>query len=284
MQDGSDWTDGIRLLSYNVYYEGIESTPEWSWEQRRESVASTLGFHRPDVIALQEVWQDQLPELRERLDGYEWYGEWAAGGEHTPVGYRRDRFVREDAGVFALSETPDELGSVDWGAMYPRFATHVRLADRVTGRTLLVVSTHFDHESERARVEAARLLTGWLTGAEDAVADGPAAPVEAVDAVALAGDFNCTPGSDPYDRLTSAPLADARAVSTSPHHGPVDTYAGTAPDNPDQVRKRIDHVFVSPDVDVVRTGVCADTDGDGQHPSDHLPVVADVRLDAAGGA
>jgi endonuclease/exonuclease/phosphatase family metal-dependent hydrolase len=157
------------------------------------------------------------------------------------------------------------------------------LTDRVTGTTLLVVSTHLDHESEHARVEAARLLVDWLTGTEDTVEDGSKAPIEAVDAVALAGDFNCTPGSDPYDHLTSAaPLADARAVSASPHHGPAVTYAGTAPDDPDQVPKRIDHVFVTPSVDVVRTGVCADTGVDGQHPSDHLPVVADFTLRTAG--
>jgi endonuclease/exonuclease/phosphatase family metal-dependent hydrolase len=288
MQDGGDRAEEIRVLSYNVYYAGIESTPEWSWDRRRESVASTLRFHRPDVVALQEVWQDQLPDLRERLDGYDWYGERAAGGEHTPVGYRRDRFEREGAGVFALSETPEELGSVDWGGRYPRFATHVRLTDRVTGTTLLVVSTHLDHESEDARGAAARLLVDWLTGAEDTtlngvVEEGPTTPIEAVDAVALAGDFNCTPGSDPYDHLTSAaPLADARTVAASQHHGPAVTYAGTAPDDPDQVPKRIDHVFVTPTVDVVRTGVCADTDADGQHPSDHLPVVADFTPGTAG--
>jgi endonuclease/exonuclease/phosphatase family metal-dependent hydrolase len=98
-------------------------------------------------------------------------------------------------------------------------------------------------------------------------------------AVTVAGDFNCTPASDPYEHLTTdGPLADARAVAPTPHHGPSNTYAGTAPDDPDEEPKRIDHVFVTPAVDVAQTGVCADSDDSGRHPSDHLPVVADLHL------
>ncbi|WP_254839080.1 endonuclease/exonuclease/phosphatase family protein [Natronomonas marina] len=248
----------IRLLTYNVRYATLDGDPN-AWPERRDGVASLVRFHRPDVVCLQEVWETQLADLEARLPGYEWVSERTSSGEHTPVGYRADRLSVLDREVFSLSETPEDLHAMDWETTVPRVTTAARFRDAETGAAVVVASTHLDHDSERARREGAALLA-------DRFGDRPPAVV--------AGDFNCTPDDRPYRTMTEAGFRDARAVADAPH-GPETTFNDF--EHP-QEGKRIDHVFVSDDVDVGRFAVLADLDDRGLYPSDHFAVLADLEL------
>lgn len=258
---------GLRVLSYNVRYEGLDDGVR-SWERRCDGVIGVCRLHRPDVMGFQECWLDQQATLEAGLPDYAFVGEETAGGDHTPIAYRRSRFECQEWAVFALSETPAELGSVGWDASYPRFATWARLTDRVTERTLLVANTHFDHEGPRARRESAILLRDRLPTAE-------------ADGLVVLGDFNCRPASDAYAALTAADpppeLSDARDAATTVH-GPAETYVGFEEDTN---RKRIDYVFVSSGVSARQFAVLADVNQNWRHPSDHLPVLADLSLPEA---
>ena len=259
--------DSVRLVSFNVRRDRA-TDGEFDWAGRREAVVSTLDFHRPDVVGLQEPLAHQYADVREGLSGYEWVGRsrkaGESDGEYCPVGYRADRFDRLDDGTLWLSETPAEPGSVGWDAARPRILTWVRLRDREADATFVVLNTHLDHEGERARREGARLIRERVGGIR---AGAPAV---------LSGDFNCTPGERPHAILAGAdsPLADAREVTDRPWHGP-DTTRTTFEDlNPDRA---IDHAFVAGvGVGVSRLGVATDQFGDGWFPSDHLPLVVDL--------
>lgn len=248
----------LRVVSFNVRYAGIDEG-EASWERRRSAVVDVVRTLRPDVLALQEVWLEQLEDLRERLPGFGWAAERAASGEHTPVGYRRERLLLDGATAFALSETPADLGSVGWDARYPRIATVADLADSETGRSLTVCNAHFDHEGERARAESAALVRARL-------ANGPAV---------VAGDLNCTPDSRPYRRLTRPgdDGFDDPATALEPF-GPAGTYVGFD-DEADP--RRFDYVFAR-GVAVDDYGVGPARSTAGRVASDHRPVVADLGL------
>lgn len=248
----------VRLLSYNVRYAGLD-TGENAWERRRDGVAGVVRFHGPDIVCLQEVWQDQLPDLRERLPAYEWVGTRSSGGEHTPVGYRPDRFEPLEEAAFSLSETPADLTAYDWGAAIPRVTTVVTLRDADAGGRVSVVDTHFDHESEAARDRSADLLVDRL---------GDRSPPTVV-----AGDLNCTPEGRPHRTLVDAGFEDARVAADAPH-GPETTFNDfEAP----QAGERIDHVLVDgPGVE--RFGVLADLDARGRYPSDHFPLLVELTL------
>jgi endonuclease/exonuclease/phosphatase family metal-dependent hydrolase len=262
--------DVVRALTYNVRRD-VASDGEFDWAARRDAVASTLRFHRPDVIGLQEPLAHQYADVREALPAYEWVGRSRnaddGDGEFCPVGYRPGRFDLLDSGTFWLSETPEEPGSVGWDASHPRIATRVRLRENRTGRELTYLNTHFDHEGERARRESARLLVERLAETRDG------------DPAVVAGDFNCTPGSDPHAVLAGAgefesPLVDAREATPHRPHGPTTTktdFESLVPDT------RIDHAFVA-GLDVAGYAVATDMGGDGWFPSDHLPVVVDLAL------
>jgi len=268
--------EAVRVLTYNVRRD-VADDGEFDWAGRRDAVAGTVRFHRPAVVGLQEPLAHQYADLRDALPGFEWVGQSREAGEgegeFCPVGYRRDRFERLDAGTFWLSPTPDDPGSVGWDATYPRVATWARLRDRDGGGTVLYCNTHFDHEGARARVEGARVLRERVRALREG--DEP---------VVVGGDFNCVAGDDPYRVLAGASdddregepseraLVDAREASPYPAHGPDTTRTDFESLRPD---RQIDHVFVA-GAAVEGYGVAADVVGDGWFPSDHLPVVVDL--------
>ncbi|AWB27349.1 endonuclease/exonuclease/phosphatase family protein [Halococcoides cellulosivorans] len=259
-------TAWFRVMTYNVRYDNPDDGAH-AWPNRRRSVAGTLRFHDPALIGLQEPLDHQLDDLKDDLSGFAWVGrprvDGDRDGEYTPIGYRTDRFTLKDHDTFWLSETPEEAGSLGWDARHPRIVTWARLEEARTGTTFLHANTHFSHDGRKARMESARLALDRL----DDLADG--APV------VLTGDFNAAVDDPTYDALLDGPLDNAIDRSRHPHHGPktsVSDFERLVPS------RKIDHVFVTEDVDVRQHGVCADLRSETAYPSDHLPVVADCRV------
>ena len=209
----------VRVLSYNVRYDNRHDVHD-AWHERREGVTDVVRFHRPDVVAFQEVLPNQRRDLRERLSAYTLVGrgrEPGDEGESCPIGVRADRWAVADHGTFWLSPTPDEP-SAGWDAAHPRIATWARVRPAAgdaadDGASFLVANTHFDHVSARARVESARLLDSRVPSlAADDGAD--VADTEGTPPVVLVGDLNCTPGAGPHAVLTDGGLRDAAAAAT----------------------------------------------------------------------
>jgi endonuclease/exonuclease/phosphatase family metal-dependent hydrolase len=148
--------------------------------------------------------------------------------------------------------------------------------------------------SADARRESARLLRERLpeiaSGAAGVAEEAPDAP-DSTPPVALVGDFNCTPGSDPHRILLGddpeadaespgnaddgrLPLRDAAAVADL-RHGPKTSLTDFARliDG-----RRIDHALVSPELSAEAFATLTDRDDRGRYPSDHLPILARLSL------
>jgi len=134
---------------------------------------------------------------------------------------------------------------------------------------LYVFNTHFDHEGSQARENSALLLRrkiGEIAGGSPVV---------------VAGDFNSEETDPPFRVLTSpAPalprLVDAMTRSASPHRGPLATFTGFEPVDPDK-GPRIDYVFVTDSLPVLSHATCLARGAQG-FLSDHLPVVIEISL------
>lgn len=276
----TDESRSLRVMTFNIRVN-VEADGPDAWPYRKDYVTDLIRFHRPDIVGVQEALPEQLSYLREELPGYEWLGVGRLGdgeGEAVPVGFRTDRFREEGHGTFWLSEAPEEPGSQSWDAAHPRIATWVRIVDEKTNTPLTVFNTHFDHESELARKRSAELVLRQLG---ELAREGP---------TLLMGDFNCTEGSEPYRILTGdvgelegdaadvqtaldGGLMDTQHASEEGHYGPEATihrFTGEA-------ERKIDFVFASPDVKVLRHAVLTDQEVE-RYPSDHFPVLTDLRL------
>lgn len=264
----------IRVITYNIRCNTPRDGAN-AWPHRKDRVANLLHQHEPDLIGLQEVKQDQLEDLVQRLPDFDWVGvgrdDGKRGGEYTPIFYRRARFTCKESGTFWLSQTPHIIGSVGWDASLPRIATWATLVDQQTGSALLHLNTHLDHRGMDSQVQAAHLLRTFLAEQSD--------PHPAI----VTGDFNCTEESATYQALTSqtpatAVLQDSKHTSQTPHVGPTATFTTSFAD---PLTAKIDYIFTrdQPEsaIKVQRHAILDDKTND-LYPSDHLPIVVEIEL------
>lgn len=257
-----------RLATYNLRLNLASDGPD-AWPLRRDQVLALIRYHGWDVFGTQEGLPDQIADL-ETLEGFERVGvgrdDGATRGEHAAIFVRRARFEVLRSGTFWLSETPDEPSKGWDGRCCHRIATWVALRDRLApgAAPFYVFNTHFDHEGVVARRESARLL---LQRRAAIAKDAPTLVI---------GDFNSAPGSEPVELLRRE-LLDARDTSRTPPYGPEGTFNGFRIDAPLPAQARIDHIFHTRGIEVLRWGALTDS-RQGRFPSDHLPVEVLLRL------
>ena len=256
---------GLRVMTYNVRF--ASNAPSDNWPDRLPDVKHVIRRHNPDVLGVQEpVWR-QMRDLDRALPEYDWVGKGIMGGTRdgfTAIFYRKDRLELLDSDCFWLSDTPDVVGSSTWGNQYVRQATWAQFRDRRDGTTFYQVNTHLDNYSENARVKSARLLLDRVR------AFAPGLPV------LLTGDFNAAAAKTrPYAILTG-PDAFTDTWQTARRRGPqYGTFGKWKPPIPGG--DRIDWILSRGNIDTLRTAVDP-YERDGRYPSDHYPVIADIRI------
>jgi len=259
--------DELHVMSYNLRY--ASDTGPHAWRLRRPVMAELLRREQPTVLGTQEGLYSQLTDLEHDLPGYyDWIGEGRGGGhrdEFVAIFFDTRRLDPLASGHFWLSGTPDVPGSRSWGNKAIRMATWVRFADKRTGGEFVVLNTHLDNASEKARLRGAELVRDRIN------AFPPGLPV------VLTGDFNTPAEHSPqYDILTrGAGLIDtwtAAAQRRTPLTGTCHGYLGLVPGGP-----RIDWILARGAATVRAAGINTFA-RDGRYASDHLPAQAVVTL------
>jgi len=256
----------LHVASYNIRYDSYDDSVAGNgWRQRCPQVCSIINYEQPDVFGAQEVLDHQLHDMLSRLPDYAYVGvgrdDGDKQGEYAAIFYRTDRFDLLDSGHFWLSETPNHPG-LGWDAACVRICTWAHLQDRSSHREVLFMNLHMDHVGTVARRESARLVVERVR------------EMAAGKTVILTGDFNVDQTDEIYQIFTTSGCLkdsyEAAQVRLAPY--------GTFNDwNTREVStSRIDHVFVSPSVQVCRyaimTNVYWDARGQLRLPSDHYPV------------
>jgi len=250
----------LRVMTFNVRLPMASDGPE-RWEARRDLFVRTIREQHPDVVGTQELYKEQGDYVVSKLPEYTWFGmgrKGDDGDEHMGVFYRRDKLRVLQSGNFWLSDTPDVPGSITWGNEYPRMVTWARFQTK-DGRRFVLYDTHLPYreQDEAIRERCATLILKRL------------GKLPANEPFVLTGDFNTGPESKAHAMLTQH-LQDAWLVSPR-RSGPHKTYHDFT-GKPD---RRIDWILMRGfGVEDVRTV----TTHDGKlYPSDHFPVVADLR-------
>ena len=255
----------VELITYNIRMN-TSGDGEHAWPYRKDDVAALFRFHRADIFCVQEALPEQMDDLQAAFPDFTYEGigrdDGKRLGEFSAVFYSLKRFNKLDGGTFWLSETPEEC-SFGWDAACRRVCSWVKLEDQDTGEIFHVFNTHFDHRGEEARRESAQLILDKI----EEISKGSGA-------VVLCGDFNLAPISEPI-LLIQSKLNDAFKVSEQPPYSSVATFHGFTYD--DSPKERIDYVFVSDDVKVLRYGGLTDS-RDRSFFSDHLPVLVTLSL------
>jgi len=221
-------------------------------------IADVLAALEPDIVALQELdvgrartgHVDQANEIAQALDM----------ACHFNAAMRVEKELYGDAILSAHPEKLIQAGPLPGYGPIPQLEPRGALWIEVEldGRPVQVINTHLGLVP-REQQHQARSLAGpaWL---EHPRCAGPKI---------LLGDFNATGTSVVY-RTLKARLAAARSLS--PAKAPTATFPSQLP------VLKIDHVFVSPEIEV--RAVFAPYDPLTRVASDHLPLVMDFEIAA----
>jgi endonuclease/exonuclease/phosphatase family metal-dependent hydrolase len=261
----------LSLMSFNIRCDIAETLPGQAdyWPERVPALQAVLAEELPEVLGIQEGLEHQLAVIGEALpDHYRMIGHGREGGrrgEHSCIFYDSRRLRLRMWDQFWLSDTPTVAGSATWGNHVTRIATWGRFEDNHTGRELMVVNTHFDHESENAQLRSAEAIVEHATRFE------PGLPT------VLMGDFNADAGaSGAYSTLVGS--GTFRDSWTAAKQRLTPEY-GTFPNYKDPVigESRIDWIAVTPEIQVAEAAVNTFR-LDDRYPSDHAPIQATVRI------
>jgi endonuclease/exonuclease/phosphatase family metal-dependent hydrolase len=192
-------------------------------------------------------------------------------GEHCAILYRKDRFRLAASGAFWLSERPEEPGSLLRGTWQPRVVHWARLEETRGHGRVTVYNAHMDY-LPWAPPRSARLLRERLDHDWDGTPQF------------LIGDLNTPTRSlavrgllRPHPRRPHAPpLRDAWREAER-REGPAATlHRGTGRGS---WPGRIDHILFRARMTVERLSTVTHSAG-SLYPSDHFPVVAELRRHA----
>lgn len=259
-----------RVMTFNIRYGTANDGPN-SWEYRKDIVFDLLAEYAGDVMGMQEALDFQVRQIQRALPQY---GHVAVGrddgknvGETCAVFYRRDRFQLTDSGTFWFSNSPWKP-SKHWGNEILRICTWVRLTERASGDSFYVYNVHLDHQSQLSRQKSAELLAKEIS---NRATDDP---------FVVMGDFN-------MEMDNPAMLYLQKIGVQTPYPRLVDTwqmlYRAEKPAGTFNGFKRnlsganVDHILVRDDTDIIEVGIDRRA-FNGQYPSDHFPVYAEIRL------
>jgi len=252
----------INVATYNLRYDTPNDGPN-AWPNRKENVKALVRSHEWDIFGTQEALRHQLngvAELTEfafvgkgRDDGKE-------AGEHSAIFYRKDRFKLLQSGDFWLRETPETPGK-GWDATCcNRICSWAKFKDLNTKKEFYFFNVHFDHQGVEARRQSGHLMVKKMK------------EIAGNALVICTGDFNSTPETEQIQLMKGA-LNDTHDASVTPAYGPEGTFNAFKFDAP--MKQRIDYIFVSSPIKVLKYGVLTDAK-DQRYPSDHQPVVAKI--------
>jgi endonuclease/exonuclease/phosphatase family metal-dependent hydrolase len=280
--------------SYNIRLKvSSDSVKGNVWGKRCQVMCDQLNFMSPDIFGTQEVLRVQLLDMLDRLDGYDYIGvgrdDGNTGGEYAAIFYKTDRLRLLDYGNFWLNETPDRPG-LGWDAACIRICTWGKFASQTAtdDEAFYFFNLHMDHVGVVARREAAKLIVSKVRE----IAQG--APV------IVTGDFNVDQNDEIYSIFTQSSLLKDSYLASRIRFAENGTFNSFDTDL--YTDSRIDHIFVSPSINVDAYGILTNSywtpDNDSselmkghdapqeidfsryvrRQPSDHYPVFVRINF------
>jgi endonuclease/exonuclease/phosphatase family metal-dependent hydrolase len=255
----------LKVMTYNLRY--ASETPPNAWPDRLPLVIECVRQAAPDVMGTQEGLYGQLKDLARGLPEYDWIGlgrDGGSKGEFMAVFFRKSRLEPLAYDHFWLSDTPEVIASTTWGNSNRRMVTWVRFLDRETKKQFVVLNTHFDHQVQPAREKSAELIRKRVVALE------PELPL------LLIGDFNAGQDNKAYELLVGDGFFQDTWPRARVRRGEdLGTFNGfkAVP----RGGTRIDWILMRGGWQVESAAVI-DFAPNGQFPSDHYPVAAELRF------
>lgn len=265
-----------RLASFNIRFATEDDTGVRAWDARKASCAKVISRYSFGVFGIQEALQVQQTDLAALLPAYSFYfvgRDDGTAGEAVGIAWLTEKYECRSKGRFWLSDTPDvPSGSLAWGGMSRhRVAAWAVFKDRESGAEFFFLATHLEvgEDYTEVRLKSAELI---IEKEKNLNPDGLPA--------FIVGDMNPIAPTEKSMRKFRETYIDSwqQAEADGTREGPIGSYNAFNPDvNLETQSRRGDYIFYKGDVNLVRYK-CVDDKFGGQYPSDHVPVMVDVKL------
>lgn len=212
--------------------------------------------------------------LKSNLKNYEYWGrgrDAEGGGEASGIFYRKKLWKIIDQGHFWLSETPYEPGSILQNITLPRMVSWIRMIKEREDEDYYYFNTHFAYEEEEIRFQEAQILIEQIKNITKTF------DLTRLKRFILSGDYNALPFEKAINLITEKKVTGLQdtinAITIDPKidYGTFHAFTGLANGT------RIDYVFSSEDFELMNYEIIKAVRKDGLFPSDHFPVIAQIR-------
>lgn len=259
----------INVATYNMRNDNNseDSTNGNGWKQRYPVITALIRFHDFDIFGTQECLYHQIMDISKELPEYNFYGigrdDGKQAGEHSEIFFKRDKFQLLNHGDFWLSQTPGKP-SLGWDATCcNRICSWVYLKDKQSRKKFYVFNAHYDYQKDLARNESSKLILKEIK------------KIAGSQPVIFTGDLNGGNETEWYKTVANSGfLKDTYKEAKNPY-----VFNGSFNDFGAEIKSDdiIDHIFISKQFSVRKWGILSDT-YHGKYPSDHFPVMAELKL------
>jgi endonuclease/exonuclease/phosphatase family metal-dependent hydrolase len=274
-------TEQFRIMTFNIRGSTADDGDN-VWPARADLNVQTIRNYNPDLIGFQELQTGNLITYHQNLPGYMHIlgveSSVMNQFQYNAIFWKLDRFEMQEFGSFYLSEKPDRwLRS--WDTACVRAAVWARLRSNQTGASLLYLNTHLDHISEPARQEGTKLILRRLN---DLRSENNLPTIVTADFNARAWMPDEQREGDVHRLYSQAGYKDAYLeVGNAPNNG-VNTFHGFEGTQfeAQATHLRIDWILTLDGVRRFEVDSCQIVFDEQPplYPSDHYPVIADLRL------
>ncbi|MBS0636427.1 MAG: endonuclease/exonuclease/phosphatase family protein [Verrucomicrobia bacterium] len=296
----------LRVVTYNILFDLFDNQLEektHSWPERLPRVIKSIEMMKPDILCVQEPYPTQLKDLQKQLENtFACFVGTSTTGELNAIFYNKERFkldsepysdgaVNLSSASLSLPLNPKDEALVK---QIPNFLppelepckqlTMVHLRDKRTNKSFAVLNTHLTYYRVNSREDQAHFIVGLIRKL-----------YALKKPVIFTGDLNTFPNRPDiarfryYDgnhikQIFETVLKNTQDVALLGHVGPLSTFTKDFL-NPDSkpfegtgtVGVILDYIYVSPEITVL-INATEPSKVNGQFPSDHMPVIADILL------
>lgn len=255
------------VMSFNLRSDFILDINN-RWINRKDIVKEILFKYNCDIIGVQELTNKMHKDLIEFTKDFNVIGK---ARSKKLFAERNDLIIPkkhsiEDHKTIWLSETPNKVGSQPWFSLYPRICTtaKLKLEDNTNIR---VYNTHLDCLLPQARDYGIKKLSKFIESnyKEDKLP------------IIVMGDFNASPKSKVVKNFVNGKYFNKTFFAVQEKNTELYNKPIRAGFKGKENGYHIDYIFVSEELEIVDVDIITDS-VNGKYPSDHFPLLADIRL------